>query len=59
VTPGTRFTFRGTHDRFLRLPYTLAEDQLVSAVERLATAASSVTGRGGSIRPTAPLVWTA
>ena len=59
VTPGTRFTFRATHDRFLRLPYTLPEDQLVAAVERLATAAAQVTGGRGSIRSKAPLVWTA
>ena len=31
VTPGTRFTVGGTHDRFLRLPYTLPDDQLVAA----------------------------
>lgn len=58
VTPGTRFTFRATHDRFLRLPYTLSEDQLVTAVERLAAAAQVTVGRG-RIRSTAPLVWTA
>jgi DNA-binding transcriptional MocR family regulator len=59
VTPGTRFTFRGTHDRFLRLPYTLPEDQLVTAVERLGAAAREVTRGAGGSRTTAPLVWTA
>lgn len=59
VSPGTRFTFRATHDRYLRLPYTLPEDQLTLAVQRLATAATEAAGGRGSIRPTAPLVWTA
>jgi DNA-binding transcriptional MocR family regulator len=59
VTPGTRFTYGGTHDRFLRLPYTLPEDQLVTAVERLAAAEATVRQRGGTIRSTTSLVWTA
>jgi DNA-binding transcriptional MocR family regulator len=59
VTPGTRFTVGGTHDRFLRLPYTLPEDQLVMAVERLSVAAATVVGRSGRVRSSAPLVWTA
>jgi DNA-binding transcriptional MocR family regulator len=59
VTPGTRFTMNGTHDRFLRLPYTLPEEQLVSAVERLATAAATVSGRRDGSQSAAPLVWTA
>ena len=49
----------GTHDRFLRLPYTLPEDQLVAAVEGLAAAAASVVGRSSRVRSTTPLVWTA
>jgi DNA-binding transcriptional MocR family regulator len=59
VTPGTRFTVGGTHDRFLRLPYTLPEDQLVAAVEGLAAAAASVVGRSSRVRSSTPLVWTA
>ncbi len=60
VTPGTRFALRGTHDRFLRLPYTLAEDQLVGAVERLAAAAREADSphRRGRPADAAP-VWTA
>ena len=59
VTPGTRFSVGGTHDRFLRLPYTLPEDQLVAAVEGLAAAAASVVGRSSRVRSSTPLVWTA
>ena len=47
VSPGTRFALNGTHDRYLRLPYTLPDDQLVVAVERLAVAAAATAPTGG------------
>jgi DNA-binding transcriptional MocR family regulator len=38
VAPGPRFGAEGTMERFLRLPYTLPDEQLVEAVRRLAQA---------------------
>ena len=38
VAPGPRFGVDGTMERFLRLPYTLSEAELVEAVRRLAQA---------------------
>lgn len=44
VPPGPRFGVDGTLERYIRLPYTLPEDQLIEAVELLARAWHSVTG---------------
>ncbi|WP_395944253.1 PLP-dependent aminotransferase family protein [Brevundimonas sp.] len=46
LAPGPRFGVDGAFERRLRLPYTLPEDQLDLAVERLARAARKV-GSGG------------
>ena len=59
VSPGTRFTYRGTHDRFVRIPYTLPSEQLEDVVRRLARAADAAYAGRGSISRAAPLVWTA
>jgi aspartate/methionine/tyrosine aminotransferase len=42
VAPGPRFGVDGTMERFLRLPYTLPEAELVEAVRRLAQARESL-----------------
>jgi DNA-binding transcriptional MocR family regulator len=42
VAPGPRFGADGTMERFVRLPYTLPEADLVEAVHRLATARASL-----------------
>ena len=42
VTPGPRFGADGTMERFLRLPYTLPEPELIDAVRRLAVARSEI-----------------
>jgi DNA-binding transcriptional MocR family regulator len=42
VAPGPRFGVDGTMERFLRLPYTLPEADLVEAVRRLAEARESL-----------------
>ena len=59
VTPGPRFTVRGTHDGWLRLPLALAPEQLDDALARLARAAD----RLGRARPRghqgAGTAWTA
>lgn len=44
IPPGPRFGVDGTLERFIRVPYTLPDDQLVEAVELLARAWRSVTG---------------
>lgn len=44
IPPGPRFGVDGTLERFIRVPYTLPEDQLVEAIEQLARAWHSVTG---------------
>jgi DNA-binding transcriptional MocR family regulator len=44
VPPGPRFGVDGTLERFIRVPYTLPEDQLAEAVELLARAWHGVTG---------------
>ena len=46
IPPGPRFGVDGTLERFIRVPYTLPDDQLVEAVELLARAWRSVTGTG-------------
>ena len=47
LAAGPRFGLDGAFERFLRIPYTLAEAQLVEAVERLAVAWLSVASDGG------------
>ena len=42
VAPGPRFGADGTMERFLRLPYTLPEAELVDAVRRLAQARDEI-----------------
>ena len=44
VPPGPRFGVDGTLERFIRIPYTLPEEQLGEAVELLARAWRAVTG---------------
>jgi DNA-binding transcriptional MocR family regulator len=51
IAAGPRFGVDGAFERFLRLPYTLAEPRLGEAVERLAIAWSAVTADGA--RPAA------
>lgn len=41
---GPRFGVNGTLERFVRVPYTLPEEQLSTAIELLARAWHSVTG---------------
>jgi DNA-binding transcriptional MocR family regulator len=44
IPPGPRFGVDGTLERFIRVPYTLPDDQLTEAIELLARAWRSVTG---------------
>ena len=44
IPPGPRFGVDGTLERFIRVPFTLPEDQLTEAIELLARAWRSVTG---------------
>ncbi len=44
LPPGPRFGVDGTLERFVRIPYTLPEEQLTEAVELLARAWGAVTG---------------
>ena len=44
IPPGPRFGVDGTLERYIRVPYTLPEDQLPYAVELLAQAWHNVTG---------------
>ncbi len=44
LPPGPRFGVDGSLERFVRIPYTLPEDQLVEAVDLLARAWRAVTG---------------
>ena len=45
VAPGPRFGVSGAFERFLRLPFTLPEEQLTSGVERLAEADARLHAR--------------
>ncbi|MGY4652309.1 MocR-like transcription factor YczR [Mycobacterium sp. URHB0021] len=47
IPPGPRFGVDGTLERFIRVPYTLPDDQLTAAVQLLAQAWRSVTGAAG------------
>ena len=54
VPPGTRFSTSGTHDRFLRLPFTTTSDQLSEAVHRMVHATT-----GQVVAPGDPTtIWT-
>jgi DNA-binding transcriptional MocR family regulator len=44
IPPGPRFGVDGTLERFIRVPFTLPDDQLTEAIELLARAWRSVTG---------------
>lgn len=46
IPPGPRFGVDGTLERFIRVPYTLPDQQLTEAIELLARAWRSVTGAG-------------
>jgi DNA-binding transcriptional MocR family regulator len=48
IPPGPRFGVDGTLERFIRVPYTLPDEQLTEAIELLARAWHSVTGAGRS-----------
>jgi DNA-binding transcriptional MocR family regulator len=48
IPPGPRFGLDGSLERYIRLPYTLPDDQLTEAIEVLARAWRSVTGASGS-----------
>ncbi len=56
TTPGARFTLAGTHDRFLRIPFTHAEPVLSDAVRRLARAAGR---QNATLAGQEPVTWTA
>ncbi|RZT19389.1 GntR family transcriptional regulator [Mycobacterium sp. BK558] len=55
IPPGPRFGVDGTLERFIRVPYTLPDDQLVASIELLARAWRAVTG-STSVEPTAIVV---
>jgi DNA-binding transcriptional MocR family regulator len=55
IPPGPRFGVDGTLERFLRVPYTLPDDQLTEAIELLARTWRGVTGMA-SPEPTAVVV---
>ncbi len=55
IPPGPRFGVDGTLERFIRVPYTLPEDQLGEAIELLARAWRAVTG-GTTPEPRAMVV---
>jgi DNA-binding transcriptional MocR family regulator len=44
IPPGPRFGVDGTLERFIRVPYTLPDEQLTEAIELLARAWRSITG---------------
>jgi DNA-binding transcriptional MocR family regulator len=44
IPPGPRFGVDGTLERFIRVPFTLPDDQLTEAIELLARAWRSITG---------------
>jgi len=50
IPPGPRFGVDGTLERYIRVPYTLPEDQLPYAVELLARAWHNVTGSSNGQR---------
>jgi DNA-binding transcriptional MocR family regulator len=48
IPPGPRFGVDGTLERFIRVPYTLPDEQLTEAIELLARAWRGVTGSGAT-----------
>jgi DNA-binding transcriptional MocR family regulator len=57
IPPGPRFGVDGTLERFIRVPYTLPDDQLTEAIGLLAQAWRSVTGIGtAATEPSAVVV---
>ena len=44
IPPGPRFGVDGTLERFIRVPYTLPDDQLIESITLLARAWRTVTG---------------
>ena len=58
IPPGSRFGVDGTLERFIRVPYTLPEDQLAEGVSLLARAWATVTGAEvvGTAEPSSPVV---
>ncbi len=57
IAPGTRFSMSGTHDRWLRLPYTHPVPVLLDAVARLRRAVTRVDS--GPTKQAPPTRWTA
>ncbi len=55
IPPGPRFGVDGTLERFIRVPYTLPDEQLGEAIELLARAWNSITGAAAP-EPTAMVV---
>jgi DNA-binding transcriptional MocR family regulator len=49
VAAGPRFAVDGTLERWLRVPYTLPDEVLLDAVQRLGAAHLAVTGRGAGV----------
>ena len=58
IPPGPRFGVDGTLERYLRIPYSLPEDQLAEAVLLIARAWAQITGDGGpnTAVPGAPVI---
>ena len=57
IPPGPRFGVDGTLERFIRVPFTLPDEQLTEAIELLARAWRSVTGvHTGGAEPQAVVV---
>jgi DNA-binding transcriptional MocR family regulator len=57
IPPGPRFGVDGTLERFIRVPYTLPDEQLTAAIELLARAWRSITGANtGGAEPQAVVV---
>ena len=52
LAAGSRFGVDAAFERYLRIPYTLTEEQLEIAVQRLAAAYHSVLDRDRARRPT-------
>ena len=51
IPPGPRFGVDGTLERYIRVPYTLPEDQLTEGVTLLARAWAQITGVPGTAAP--------
>lgn len=59
LTPGTRFSLAGTHDRFLRIPFCYPEPVLTEAVNRLIRARATHMPPYGPTREPRLSAWTA